>query len=192
MRLILFDMNPDMCAAWRKVFGQDKDVDIINCDLTELSPCDYLITAGNSYGIMNGGIDLTVRNFYGVELQDEIQWIIVNKCKGLLKIGDLIDILLINDNMFKHLIYVPTMRIPGPVSAENVTIAFGAAIEHIFDSEIKKAYSNTNFSIACPGLCTGAGGVNVLEAASRMRVVWNYEWDGNFKMPPPRPQRERR
>ena len=73
MQITLFDRNPEMYDAWRMAFNGIPDVAIINTSLDKLPEHDCLVTAGNSFGAMSGGIDLGVRDYFGYEMQALIQ-----------------------------------------------------------------------------------------------------------------------
>lgn len=70
-KLILYDINKDLCDCWNKYFKDIKNVTVLNCPFDDLES-EYVVTAGNSYGWMTGEIDLVVRNYYGQYIQDYV------------------------------------------------------------------------------------------------------------------------
>ena len=56
MRLILCDTNPNICAAWRMYFVDEK-VEIIEGTFTNVLDFDCIVSPANSFGIMDGGFD---------------------------------------------------------------------------------------------------------------------------------------
>lgn len=109
-KIILFDINPNMCEAWSKEFAECEDVEIKNIDFQELE-CNQVVAAGNSYGWMTGGLDLVIRNYYGIELQDIIQGVIINHYNGFLPVGDSFRVET-DDEKKPYVIYTPTMPFP--------------------------------------------------------------------------------
>ena len=63
-KLILYDINKDLCDCWNKYFKDIKNVTVLNCPFDDLES-EYVVTVGNSYGWMIGGIDLVVRQYSG-------------------------------------------------------------------------------------------------------------------------------
>ena len=75
-RLILVDMSAPLCSAWRNVFDGRSDVTVVMGRFEDLPAFDCVVAAGNSYGIMDGGIDAAIRErFPRVEqrVQDRIR-----------------------------------------------------------------------------------------------------------------------
>ena len=50
-KLILYDINKNLCDYWNKYFKDIKNVEVLNCSFEELES-EYVVTAGNSYGWM--------------------------------------------------------------------------------------------------------------------------------------------
>ena len=48
-KLILYDINKDLCDCWNKYFKDIKNVTVLNCSFDDLES-EYVVTAGNSYG----------------------------------------------------------------------------------------------------------------------------------------------
>lgn len=64
MHLVLCDPDPGVGEAWATWFT-GTDVTIRVCGFADLAePVDCLVTAGNSFGLMDGGVDLVVRDLY--------------------------------------------------------------------------------------------------------------------------------
>ncbi len=65
----LVDLNPNMVAAWRKDFGNLQNVIVELEDLTK-TECDAVVSPANSFGFMDGGVDLPLSERFGWDLQD--------------------------------------------------------------------------------------------------------------------------
>lgn len=161
LKITLYDINKKLCSEWEKEFAECSNVEVKNCDFKKLE-CEYVVTAGNSYGWMTGGIDLAVRNYYGQKIQDEIQEVILEKEGRYLQVGESITIYT-GDKKKPNLIYVPTMEIPKQITKIDVFYVFAKLLEK---------YNNINF--ACCGLGTGTGGISEEECAKQMKLAYKY------------------
>lgn len=158
-RIVLYDKNESLCNEWKKQFKNYPNVEIRKCNFEELE-YERVVTAGNSFGWMTGGIDLAVRNYYGIQLQDEIQKIILSEFQHELPVGESI-IIDTFDLKKRYLIYVPTMRYPMKISEIDVFYVFAKLLEKYDD-------------FACCGLGTGTGGISEEECAKQMRMAYEY------------------
>lgn len=165
LEVTLFDVNQDLCKAWEQQFGEYKNVHIVNCELEKLEEHDLLVTAGNNYGIMTGGIDYYVNKLCKFKVQDLVQQAIDNYW-GKLPVGKFVsvDIEKITKGQFKVLVYAPTMETPQIVPAENVFKVFYPII---------RTYRDTNLTLACPGLCSLTGGVSEKDVAEQMKKAYD-------------------
>ncbi len=110
---------------------QNKDNIIIsNKSITQ---ADYptIVSAGNSFGQMNGGVDgyinTLLSNSYN-RMGDIVSSIISRDFAGELPVGTSI-IVPVENNKYKNLIYTPTMRIAEPVyNTLNAYLAFRSTI----------------------------------------------------------------
>lgn len=164
LNLTLFDVSTKICEAWEKVFSPYQNVKVTNIELDKLEPHDILVTAGNSFGVMSGGIDYYVNKLCKFKVEPLVKEAIQNYW-GELPVGKFvtIDIDKLTKGQFKCLIYAPTMRTPSIVPKENVYKTFYPIID---------TYRDTNFTLACPGLCTATGGVPFLDVAEQMLLAY--------------------
>ncbi|MEM1369455.1 MAG: phage tail protein, partial [Cyanobacteria bacterium P01_H01_bin.15] len=73
INLWLINPNQEMCAAFRDQFDGLPNVQVKQCRFEDLEPHDCFVTAANSFGIMNAGIDAAVIRFHGEDLMKRIQ-----------------------------------------------------------------------------------------------------------------------
>lgn len=170
-KLVLYDINKELCDAWKYEFKDYPEVTILNLPIEDVN-CDYIVTAGNSFGWMTGGIDLAARNYFGVMAQDIIQREIIFKHNGELPVGDM-EIITTGEDK-PNLIYLPTMRFPERIDPVDVFYSF---------AKLLKAFRNRNFNqvkvLACCGLGTGAGHISSKECAKQMRLAYEYVLENN-------------
>lgn len=171
-KVIIFDINPGIIKECKEVFNQTNlDIECRVMSFEDVT-ADYVVTAGNSSGIMSGGIDLAVRNDLGIQIQDRIQHEIMYKWHGNLPVGYLVEVpfnkmkienakagLLIPSFVKvpddQKLLYVPTMDIPKRIDIEDVYFVACKIFRHCKDALI---YDNKSLAIC--GLGTATGGVS--------------------------------
>jgi len=151
MKLYLAYRDDPLGEAWRHQFGNQADVEIVNTDITTIS-CDAIVSPANSFGFMDGGLDLALSERFGWELQTLLQEEIAALPERELLVGRSI-VVQTNDAQTPWLISAPTMRVPMSFNigtSVNAYLAMKAIlIAGTSHPEIK--------SIAIPGLCTGVG-----------------------------------
>lgn len=169
MKLTLFDVNQTLCNEWERVFKDYPNIKVICTELDKLESHDLLVTAGNSYGIMTGGIDFFVNKLCNYKAQPLVQQEIKNYW-GRLPEGKfvVVDIDKITKGKFKGLIYSVTMEKPKKIPPSNIYNCFDA---------ILSVYKDTDYSIACCGLGTLTGGISEKECAQAMKLAY----DNNIK-----------
>ena len=82
MKIILVDPLPEICHAWQEEFYGIDAVSIVNDRFENLPKYDCMVSAGNSFGLMDGGVDLAITRYFGVELMDRVQAHIIDELAG--------------------------------------------------------------------------------------------------------------
>jgi O-acetyl-ADP-ribose deacetylase (regulator of RNase III) len=150
----LRDVDSDVVRAWQKYFKGIASVQISHGDILEKS-ADAIVSPANSFGYMDGGIDLIYLHRFGYELQTKLQAHLRDEHDGELPVGQA-TIVETFDAKIPYLVSAPTMRIPMNVSDTiNAYLAFRAAIRAVkqHNRQAPKAIR----TILCPGLCTAIG-----------------------------------
>ncbi len=150
---------------FRKKFGQEKQLEIVEGDICSL-PCDAIASPGNSRGDMGGGLDLAVRNRFGFHLEKVLKEKIKECFGGQLPVGKAI-LISTKDPLIPYFISAPTMVEPGKIKGtKNAEEAMRAILQIAQKNKrIKK--------VAIPGLGTGVGGLPVEEAVAQMWKAFN-------------------
>jgi O-acetyl-ADP-ribose deacetylase (regulator of RNase III) len=143
----------------------------------DLPVYDCVATAGNSFGLMDAGMDLAVVKFFGTQLMELIQKRILEDYLGEQPVGTCI-IVPSGHSSHPYVAHAPTMRIPMNISGtDHVYLATWAVLtavhRHNRDSALKIRI------LACPAFGTGTGGVQPLEAGVQMRLAYEH-----FRRPP--------
>jgi O-acetyl-ADP-ribose deacetylase (regulator of RNase III) len=151
---VLCDLDPKLVSAWQGFFAAYPSVSVQQGDILALKG-DAIISPANSFGFMDGGIDLAYSKFFGWSLQKQLQTTLLNEFGGELPVGQAV-ILPTGNPQVPNLISAPTMRVPMDIAGTvNAYLAFRAALRSV---QAFNATSSTPLStILCPGLGTGAG-----------------------------------
>lgn len=176
-RLILVDPNPELCTAWRKAFKGLPRVKVVNARFETLPEFDCMVSAANSFGLMDGGVDLAITSFFGVELMDRVQARVIAEFRGEQPVGTS---MIVETGHPKHpfIAHTPTMRIPMHIATtDHAYTAMWAMLLAVHRHNL--AEKKPIRSVACPGLGTATGAMPVAEAARQMALA--YRW---FLTPP--------
>ena len=169
-KLYLIDSKPELCEKWRQVFSSYPEVEVLSGDYFQQS-ADAIVSPANSFGIMDGGLDLAIRNELGFQIETDIQEVILNKYHGEMPIGNA-EIINTNHDRWSYMISAPTMRIPENINYTlNTYIAFRAiliAINNFNELVPKKPIK----SLVCSGLGTEIGSMEPIKCAAQMRAAY--------------------
>jgi len=161
-KVYLRDSKPELVTYWKQYFHAF-DIDIAQSDILGIK-ADAIVSPANSFGFMDGGIDLHYRNKFGMNSEKLVQKNIDLHYYGELAVGEALSIPLRNQS-FKYLIVAPTMRLPMRVdNTMNPYLSFRAAL-------LKAKYLGID-SIACPGMGTGTGQACLEMVARQMLVAY--------------------
>jgi O-acetyl-ADP-ribose deacetylase (regulator of RNase III) len=181
MRIELRDIDPRLYEAWEDSFRGVPDVSVSVGDIFGGPRCDAIISPANSFGFMDGGIDLVYSRRFGWGLQTRLQQKIQDERDGELVVGDAL-IVPTEDPEFPFLVSAPTMRVPMAVpETMNAYLAFRAAILAIQGHN--KANTVPIRSVLCPGLATAIGRMPPSRCAVQMRVAWDGIFGDTHALP---------
>jgi O-acetyl-ADP-ribose deacetylase (regulator of RNase III) len=163
-KIHLCALDSAMAAAWSDLFSSQPDVQIHEGDILTRT-ADAILSPANSFGFMDGGIDLAYSHFFGWEIQDRLQEVLRRDHSGELLVGSAVIVPTRHDRV-PHLVSAPTMRVPENISRTvNVYLAFRAALLAVQAStEIK--------SLLSPALGTGVGCMPMERAARQMYAAY--------------------
>lgn len=164
MKLILCDTNKRLCKTWVKMFAGEPDVKVIHSRFEDVVEYDAIVSPGNSFGLMDGGIDAAIIDYFGYELMQNVQNEIMIQYYGEQPVGTCLLVRTGDDN-HPFLAHTPTMRIPQNIQGtDNVYNAMRAMLITIKLSGIK--------TVLCPGLGTCTGCMPEELAAAHMYMAW--------------------
>jgi O-acetyl-ADP-ribose deacetylase (regulator of RNase III) len=139
------------------------EVHVGNGDILAVAEC-CIVSPANSYGFMDGGIDRSYRDFFGLQIERKVQHAISHRQGNFLPIGAAIIVCTGHDRI-PYLVVAPTMGMPEPVTEQNSGRAMYAVLRAAKQHGIIE-------KIYCPGLATGIGMVRADRAASQMAIAY--------------------
>ena len=148
--------------AWRNDFADCQNVEIISGDILQI-PTDAIVSPANSFGFMDGGLDLHISETLGWHIEENLQKQIAQLDEKELLIGKSITIETGNDKI-PYLISAPTMRVPMSFNIATSVNAY-LAMKAILIAASKNDKIQT---VSIPGLCTGCGRMPFHIASNQM------------------------
>lgn len=175
MHLILVDPKPQLCSAFDRHFAGLPDVETVVGRFEDLPRYDCMVSAANSFGLMDGGVDFAISQFFGWDLRERVQARIIAEYLGEQPVGTS---MIVETNHVDHpyVAHTPTMRVPMPISdTDNVYLAMSAMLRAVHDHNrtVKPPIS----IVACPGLGTTTGRVPFEDAARQMSQAYRCYLD---------------
>jgi O-acetyl-ADP-ribose deacetylase (regulator of RNase III) len=169
MKLTLIGIQAALCDAWMREFA-GTDVEVIQGDFRERFAHDCIVSPANSFGLMDGGIDLAYVQFFGEALQRVVRSSIDMRYRGEQPVGTSLIVPIPERACF--LAHTPTMRVPMCIhGTDAVYVAMRAVLLEVIEHNLE-CYPAIK-SVMCPGLGTGAGGVPADVAAKHMRLAYD-------------------
>ena len=163
-QVTLVDTDNILVRAWQYEFGAFPAVRLMAGSIFCVD-ANTLISPANSFGVMDGGLDGKLRDFFGSGLEKRVRERIRSQFHGELPVG-LATTLETGHSQYPYLICAPTMRFPMEVpSTVNAYLAMKAILNEA------TAYPE-QLSIAVPGLCSLSGRMPPTSVARQMRIAY--------------------
>ena len=170
MRLILRDRSAALVAAWAAAFAGVEQVEWSTGDIFGVRG-DAVVSPANSFGFMDGGIDLAFSERFGWGLQARLQRLLSEQHCGELPVGQAVIVETLDDQC-PFLVSAPTMRIPMQVaSTPNAYLAMRAALLAL---KSHNASGQRRIErVVCPGMASAIGAMPLERVARQMRLAWD-------------------
>jgi O-acetyl-ADP-ribose deacetylase (regulator of RNase III) len=166
----LRDINTGVVKAWEQAFADAPGVFVSRGDIFE-QKADATVSPANSFGYMDGGIDLLYSKYFGWELEANLRALLSERHYGELPVGQAV-VLATGHEFIPFLVSAPTMRVPMSIGGTvNVYLAFRAALIAVLAHNASAGAPIR--SLLVPGLGTGIGEVAPERAARQMRLAYN-------------------
>jgi len=177
MRFIIVSRSKDAAEEVRWVARDVSGLEVHFGSFESLPSFDCVATAGNSFGLMDAGMDLAVLKFFGPHVQERIQKRIIEDYCGEQPVGTAF---IVETGRLDHpfIAHAPTMRVPMNIAGtDHVYLATWATLLAV-KSHNRTAERKIE-SLVCPAFGAGTGGVSGLETGFQMKLAWQH-----FMKPP--------
>jgi O-acetyl-ADP-ribose deacetylase (regulator of RNase III) len=175
LQIKLVYIEEELGKVWENDFSRHPDVSIIKGNITEVT-CDAIVSPANSFGFMDGGLDLHLSEKLGWHLQERLQAEIARLDERELLIGKSIT-LETGNKQIPYLISAPTMRVPMSFNIATSINAYLAMKAILIACKNNEAIQ----TVAIPGLCTGCGRMPFHIASNQMFLAYDEVINGNYK-----------
>lgn len=180
MEVILLDRDQKMINFFELFFRDFPEVTIV-CDdfrhFMDTNEIDCVVSTANSYGLMDGGFDLAISEWFGWGLQDKVQDYILKHFKGEQPVGTSF-IINTGVNSIK-LIRTPTMRVPSVIKNPLVVYqCMRTTLITALDNNVKRVVIPA-FGHRCGCVCNQSVAEMMLEAYKQVmnppeKISWKY------------------
>jgi O-acetyl-ADP-ribose deacetylase (regulator of RNase III) len=188
-KLIVSAINTSLHQEFLKAFEGFPEVEVV-FNRFEDTNFDCVVSAANSFGLMDGGVDQCITDYFGLQMMRRVQSRIIQEFAGEQPVGTSIIVRGLNFDMIgsetrfdrmKFVAHTPTMRVPRDVNgSDHAYKAMKAALlavkahNHIVDTS-PQGVGPTHLvrinSVVTPGLATLAGRVPHDVAAKQMALA---------------------
>jgi len=176
MKIILSAIGDDLAQAWQREFAGAEGVEIHRGSILDVG-CEAVVSPANSFGFMDGGLDMTYSLFFGWQVEERLQKIIREHFCGELLVGQAA-LVETGHARIPYVIAAPTMRVPLVLTdTVNPYLACRAVLNLMVQGVFPngphqgKHYSSVIQTIAFPGLGTGVGMLNPATCARQMQTA---------------------
>lgn len=171
-KIYLVDSSLSLIQAWQQVFAKQALVHIYHGDYFDIA-ADAIVSPSNSFGIMDGGLDLAIRYELGFDVETQLQKVITAKYHGELPVG-CAEVINIQHVKWFFLIAAPTMRVPQSIRGTlNAYLAFRAILLAVKQHDTLTTLPKIK-TLVCSGLGTGVGKLTPDQCAAQMFTAFNY------------------
>lgn len=183
-KLILSAIQPDLYEAFKKHFAQFPQVEVVFKPFEQVE-FDCVVSAANSFGLMDGGVDQCITDYFGIQMMKRVQHAVIKEYYGEQPVGTSM-IVRGNERIEpgkknKYVAHTPTMRIPMDVSKTHYVYSAMKAMLIAVEKHNQNYFENGGNSddtkidiVVCPGLGTNAGRVPAEEAAKMMSLALHH------------------
>lgn len=92
MQIVLAAVDNDLVRAWESTCGNIENVKIHQGSIFDVK-CDAIVSPANSFGFMDGGLDLAISEYFGTHVQERLQKLIQTRHHGelLVELAEVVD-----------------------------------------------------------------------------------------------------
>ena len=176
IELLIIVTEPEAARAFSQRFESLPNVTVNELWLEEVNRFDCFVTAANSYGIMNAGIDAAVVKLFGEQVMTAAQDRIREDYLGEQPIGTSF-LIPTGDPTRRFIAHTPTMRTPRSIDGtDKVYNAAFAAFRTIYRHNIATPIDSEDriHSVVMCAMGCGFGAMSFSESARQMAVAYDH------------------
>jgi len=185
MKILLVDFQQPLIDAWQQAFKNIEDVTVMCHSIFEV-PAEAIVSPANSFGYMDGGLDLRISQFFGWHVQERLQALIRSKHHGELLVGQA-EIVETDSKPIPYVISAPTMRVPMILGREtiNIYLAMRAILLLLKYGTLEDGTEINDVveTVAIPGMGTGVGRVPPDICAKQMKIAFQEVMEEKYVFP---------
>ncbi|QEN91050.1 Appr-1-p processing protein [Labrys sp. KNU-23] len=189
MRIVLVAKENSLAKAWSAAFEGVDTAEVCQGSIFDVA-CDAIVSPANSFGFMDGGIDLLYSHHFGWQVQDHLRTAIFQRHHGELLVGQA-EIVETGVPSPAFLIAAPTMRVPMALGRDSINpylatraVLLLARYGHFPSGALMGAPLSAHLkTIAFPGMGTGVGRIPAEICAHQMRAAYDDVIGGECGMP---------
>lgn len=168
-RLYLLAVRDELADAFRSAFAGAERVEVVGeyfeHFMASHADVDGIVSPANSYGMMTGGLDKALRDYFGMALQETVREKILNEWFGEQTVGTAFAVD-IPGFPGKKLIHTPTMRTPSAIlDYQTVYLCMRSALMEAIRAGVQ--------SLMVPAFGAGTGQVPEEMIAHNMRQAYD-------------------
>ena len=153
-------------------FRGHPEVEVVCGRFEDLPTFDCVVTAGNSFGLMDAGMDLAVVRYFGPHIMELIQKRILEDFLGEQPVGTCLIVPTAHPT-HPFVAHAPTMRVPMNIQGtDHVYLAMWAVLTAVHRHN--RTGEKKIESLASPGLGTGTGGMDAIEASLQLLLAYEH------------------
>ena len=85
-KLVLVDLQEPLVEEWKKAFANFSGVEIVHGDFKD-QDFDCIVSAANSFGLMDGGVDGAITDYFGLQMMERMQEMVIDRHGGEQPVG---------------------------------------------------------------------------------------------------------
>lgn len=175
--ITIVHLEEEKTNAFRTVFREYREnINCITKDFTTIK-ADCLVSPSNSFGLMDGGIDKSISDFYP-QVIDNVSKVLDDNFHGDQPIGTCVLVDTgknINGGDGVILAHAPTMHIPRDVSdSDNAYWSFKAVLCEIAKYNRNSGRKRQIKTVLTTGMCTGFGYMKPEISAKQMKLAYTH------------------
>jgi O-acetyl-ADP-ribose deacetylase (regulator of RNase III) len=169
VRYHLRDLEPALALEWERHFQGLDNIEVSCGDIWGVK-ADAIVSPANSFGFMDGGIDMVYTQRFGWGVQRRLQALLRAEYGGELLVGQAV-VIETGDADYPWLISAPTMRVPMDINGTvNAYLAFRAVLRAVDAHNAR--HPGAIRSVLCPGLGTATGALPFDICARQMQAAY--------------------